>query len=329
MPSILCVIILTLGPAQPNPQPTQDNRARVEPIADPGGFWPTDKMIHLFMQRWSDEVSERYRLDASQKAQWAGKLSERWTRFSHGNRGEMQPMLNEFIEMRLGMKPPSGEQVKAWASRASPAFEKLKEELTAGSKELRGFLKPGQRAKFDTDLMGFTMGLQVARSKLDLWKEGEFNERDFWDPPGSERRRRRAEAQAAKGEAPPEADVPPDQIELELDSWQEYVNRFIRIYKLDEAQKATAFSVLKELRERAIAHRDRHRVEIEKLERRVEAHDGSQEDLAEIEEQLTAMYGPIDTMFEELKTRLNSVPTEAQRASVARRDREDRDQLKD
>ena len=120
----------------------------------------------------------------------------------------------------------------------------------------------------------------------------------------------------ANGGAPPEPEPSPDQIELELESWQKYVERFTRIYKLDEAQKATARSILKELRERALAHRDRHHVEIEKLERRIQTHDGLQEDIENIEEQLVVLYGPIDKMFDELKTRLDGIPTAAQQSSV-------------
>ena len=324
MSLIFCLMLLTCSPTQANEPLAPDAPAQL--IEAPAGFWPTEKMIDLMMRRWSHKVAERYDLNDDQRKSWADTLSERGLRFARQNRREMVPILNEMIEMRLEMTPPSVEQVKEWATRAVAAFEKLEVELTATSEELQKILDPQQRAGFEADLSGMNMGLRIAHSKLQLWQAGQFSERELWDPPGSQRRAERAkkaredkqaELLAATSEA---AEEPPDQIELELDSWQEYVEHFIGLHGLDAGQRATAHSILKELRERALAHRDRYRVEIDKLERRIEAKEGKQEDLADIQEQLTALYGPIDKMFEELKTRLEALLTDAQKASAPTRD---------
>ncbi len=332
-----CIALLATA-ASPIAQERGDNRpvereTRVveEAAKDPGGFWPTERMIDLMTRRWADEVASRYSLDERQQGVWADKMADRWTRFSREQRERMEPILSEFIEMRLEMTPPSVEQVRAFADKASPAFDLFRDELVAGGKELRELLKPGQRAKFDTDMMGMTAGLETARKKLDLWQNGEFNERDFWDPPSSVREERRAAQKAAEGsdaeggdaavatavqEGDAAGEPAPDQIELELDSWQKYVERFIRMYKLDDPQTATAKSILKELRERAIAHRDAYRQEIADLERRIAEHDGTQEELHDLETRIADLYGPIDKLFEQLKTRLDGIPTQAQRDGV-------------
>ncbi|RJP32732.1 MAG: hypothetical protein C4547_13530 [Phycisphaerales bacterium] len=299
-------------------------------------------MIELMTRRWADEVRQRYGLDDRQQAAWADGMADRWTRFSRQYRERMAPIVNQFIEMRLDMKPPTADEVRAFAEKAGPAFDLFRAELVAGGQELRDLLKPGQRARFDTDMMGMTAALETARKKLDLWQSGEFNERDFWDPPRSERDRRRAEqnaAQTAEGAAgdaagggrpgdggniaPAAADSPPDQIEIELDNWQKYVERFIRTYKLDDPQTAAAHSILKELRERAIGHRDAHRQEIEDLERRIARHDGTPEELSELETRIADLYGPIDQLFEQLKSRLDGIPTQGQRDGVGRREQQE------
>jgi hypothetical protein len=75
-------------------------------------------------------------------------------------------------------------------------------------------------------------------------------------------------------------------------------------------------SVLSELKERALSHRDRHRDEIAKLEARIASFGGSEEELPELKGQLTELYGPIDDMFKELKLRIESVLTAEQRGGV-------------
>ena len=322
---IVCMVFLTCSPIQANEPLAPD--AASQSIETPAGFWPTEKMIDLMMRRWSHKVAQRYDLSDDQRKSWADTLSERGLRFARQNRREMVPILNELVEMRLEMTPPSVERVKEWATRAVAAFEKLELELTATSDELQKVLDPEQRASYQADLSGMNMGLRMAHSKLQLWQAGQIGEGELWNPPGSQRRAvraRKAREDKAKLLQEREAEEePPDQIELELDSWQKYVEHFIGLHGLDAGQRGTALSILKELRDRALAHRDRYRVEIEKLERRIEAEEGKQEDPSAIEEQLTALYGPIDKMFEDLKTRLDAVLTDAQKASASTRDEED------
>ncbi|MCH7995262.1 MAG: hypothetical protein IIB57_12575, partial [Planctomycetes bacterium] len=98
-------------------------------------------------------------------------------------------------------------------------------------------------------------------------------------------------------------------------------------YDLDDGQKGAARSILTDLSDRALAHRDRNRAEIDALEHKIAAHaertdaphtgssDGATA-LAQLEAQLVKLYGPIDRMFEELETRLDAIPTQAQRQRV-------------
>lgn len=110
-----------------------------------------------------------------------------------------------------------------------------------------------------------------------------------------------------------------DQVVVELGRWDKYVEEFIRIYDLDEGQRTAALSCLSELKQRAIDHRDRHREEIAALEHRIHNNTGTDEELAEIKQELTRLYGPIDDTFSELKRRIELIPTTEQRARVAER----------
>ena len=279
------------------------------------GFWPTERITSLMIERWLDEVSYKYDMEDEQVSKARERALKRWPKFLEENRSKIQPVVNEFIEMRLEMEPPSKERVKEWATRAQDALGLFQNEANEAIDEFRGVLNPLQKAKFETEVMEFSAGMAAAKAKLDQWQTGEYEEREFWDPPPSEwRKRREARMREESGEAAPE---PLDQVEQELLAWDRYTEQFIELYKLDESQQATARSVLKEMKERALRYRDSNRNRIALIEKRIAEHSGSEEELAELKKDLIAVYGPVDEMFQELKDRLEGLPTAEQKAALS------------
>lgn len=288
------------------------------------GLWPSKKLMNLMLARWADQAGYRYELDDEQRSNVREAVAKRWGTFLDENRSTIQPLVNEFVEMRMELEPPGKEQVQEWAKRTMPVFEQVREQLNAGTAEFREILNPRQRAKFELDALRFGVGLQVAQRKLEQWQKGEFESVEFWEPTGParrhrhmERRHRRAAEAAKVAKTAPEPEET-DQIVLELTAWDKYVREFIRIFNLDEGQRTTVLSVLSELKGRAIAHRDRHRLDIAGLEQRIATFTGSDEETAELKKQLTALYGPIDEMFQELKRRIEQIPTVTQRAEAGK-----------
>jgi hypothetical protein len=102
-------------------------------------------------------------------------------------------------------------------------------------------------------------------------------------------------------------DAPPGPTTLydptDEDAWQRYVRDFIRRYGLDEEQSTTAWAVLKDLRARAGAHRA------------AMEHEAAG---APLEVRMAPIY---ERLFEELKTRLDRIPTEDQRQAVEAQER--------
>jgi hypothetical protein len=212
-------------------------------------------------------------------------------------------------------------------------FEKVRGQIQQSHNEFRELLRPMQRAKFEIDVLKMSAGLGIAEQKLQQWKRGEFASDDFWEPLPADRQRRREERRRRRAEADArqESDSrssavakPADQIEAELLAWEKYVEVVIRMFHFDEGQRSAALSCLAELKERALAHRDRRREDITRLEHRLENHTGSSDKLADLKRQLTELYGPIDDMFQELKARLDQLPTGEQRASAAKERTEQR-----
>lgn len=310
------------------------------------GLWPSQKLLGLMLSRWGDEAAARYELDDRQKQHVQEELVERWSEFLEEQRPVLQPLANEFLEMRMGMEPPPSDQVKEWSARALPALQKVREELRETQAEFREVLTPSQRARFEIDALKTGAGLQLAESKLRRWSEGEVEPEDMWEPTPAVRRERRKARDAAKERqedaddkdsevddsvvssdgghaAPAEGQTqerrgkPVDQIALELSAWEKFVADFIARHDLNEGQRTAALSCLKELSERAAAHRDRHRVEIEALEMQIESPEPAAEKLEEIRTKLHELYGPVDAMFAELKSRLEAIPTAEQRSRAA------------
>jgi hypothetical protein len=95
-----------------------------------------------------------------------------------------------------------------------------------------------------------------------------------------------------------------------MEAWTRYVQDFCARHELDRMQRETAFSILREMQQRALTHRDIYRHEIADMENKINSDDDVDRD--EIEAQLARLYGPIDSMFQELDRRLAAIPTSAQ-----------------
>ncbi len=325
----IVLLLFNVGVAQTPPDPVKPDIEIVEsadekPPAE--GLWPSPKLLNLMLQRWAEEAGEEYDLDTDQRAKVREGTVQRFEKFLTENRAEIQPLANEFIEMRMNLEPPSKERVQAWADRALPVFEKTRDQIRASNDEFRKVLRPMQRAEFEIDALQMSAGMAIAEQKLKEWKGGEVDKDVFWEPLPAEReqrreerRRRRAEReQTAEGEAE-SPKTPVDHIVAELDRWEKYVADFVTMFNLDEGQRTTALSCLSELRERAIAHRDRRREDIARLEFRIEHNTAGDVPLDDLKKQLSELYGPIDDMFKELQARLDKLPTDQQRAAVTQR----------
>jgi hypothetical protein len=110
-------------------------------------------------------------------------------------------------------------------------------------------------------------------------------------------------AAAAGPDAAGQARSSPD-----ADAWTRYVQQFVVTYKLQGAQREQAESILKDLKGRRDEYRTAHKIDYEAI--------GKIADLAKRSADQAALEKPVDVMFEELKTRLMTLPTETQRKAA-------------
>ena len=101
------------------------------------------------------------------------------------------------------------------------------------------------------------------------------------------------------------------------DEWDRYVEDFIRRYKLDDEQKQRAENLLAQQKSRRGSYFARKSADIEALKRMYEEAKGDQKKIALAESRYQKLYEPVDRMFEQLKQKLDKLPTRAQRKAAA------------
>ena len=81
------------------------------------------------LRRWARQISVQTGLEEEQWSQIEEQVVRQWTNFLDENRGQIQPLLNEFLELRLGLEPPEEQRVQDWAERVTPVFQYLRRQL--------------------------------------------------------------------------------------------------------------------------------------------------------------------------------------------------------
>lgn len=285
-----------------SPRPAQDEPA--------GRFWPSDKLVDGLLRRWAAAAGDIYDLTADQRRALEAQVLERWPKFLDENREELEPLLNEYLEARLAGGLASAEAAQAWAGRVLGQLEKLRACAREGNEEIAGLLNDRQRVKFAADRRRFADEFEAWRTRLESWSRGQYDAQQW-----SEMTR----PAPAEGYVPDEASQaqpdPADELRLEMESWDRFVQAFIARYGLDAGQRKAAESILAEMKARARDHYQRNRLRIAALEELIR-----RPRLAttrrEVEAELTVLYGPIDAMFSELEHRLSRLPTRAQREAA-------------
>lgn len=303
----------------------QPAEARGEPV---DGLWPSRKLLRSLLARRAEDVARQLDLNDSQRSAFRRSFVDRWDEFLTTRRDDVQPVLNEFLEMRMDIDPPSVEQVRSWAERCAPVFEDVRDEVSAGNDELRKLLTPTQRIRFEVEAAKWSVGLELAEQRIGKWSRGEGDPSELWQKPGERRRRGASDnptpgdrdnpAQRRDGAADRTAETDP--IGVELQRWDRWLAEFMDAHSMDAGQRDAARSALEETKQRAMAHRDRNRAEIDSLEEQIAGRSELPSDFDAIKRRLVELYGPIDNMFTELKNRVETLLTSEQRAAALKTD---------
>ena len=97
-------------------------------------------------------------------------------------------------------------------------------------------------------------------------------------------------------------------------AWDAYVAQFVAQFSLDDAQRLAAGSVLVDVKARAEQYSKAHAVELQAATREITQ--ATKEQRKSIMDDKAELMQPLNDLFAELKSRLEQIPTEAQRSQA-------------
>ncbi|MFQ5806862.1 MAG: hypothetical protein ACE5I3_10470 [Phycisphaerae bacterium] len=334
-----------------------DERARARPEEDEPltlGLQLTPALLNSLLDKAAERLAKDYHFDEYQHEQMRQLLHERVPKFLRQHQSQLQGVLNEWLEAVAAEQPPDAEYAAEWAQRTLPMVEEFQGLVGGMAKGMREFMTDDQQVLLDGYLAVIDTGTRAANNRLQVFAHGGFDPERDW--PGYRHVRRRSpeeilelrhDMEYARAEAVERsrqarsqggaAAVPPSDAELvadalaspprpgpgpdkkvknDKDEWTRYVEQFIRRYQFNDEQKQKAYSFLQQQldrRERYLLRKGREIEHIKKL------YDGAKTDkeLQLAESAYKRLNEPIDTMFQQLKEKLDTLPTRAQLRAAA------------
>lgn len=310
------------GNGQPAPAASGDDVMQPTEL----GIRLTPGMARVFGREAANNwLGRAYGVEGEARQQAADRIARQIMATAHKNqeaaRGMLEYAFESLVENHGRFTPETG---KKWAELSRPMIPGLREFMTNVAEDLRPLIPPAKQIQFAGDMAKASLGIDLYEKKMDRWAEGKVREHenpfdardegqdrpsardDTGEPPMVRHARQEAEATGPN----------------ETRAWQQYVREAIDYYGLDAAQQKTAESMLRELEDRArqtmsddwkakvVSNRTRRQwgMQRPKLSR------GPW--MWQIEREYDDLIRPLREMRQELKARLETLPTEAQRAAA-------------
>lgn len=339
--STLTFVAARAGAQQAAQSPQNPNQG------NPFAMWDVQKMI----DRATSQVVKRYALTPEQEEFTRNLMATRVNAFLDSHEMEIREIFKEAVTYQLSGNPPPPEKIKAWTAQITPMFEEAKGMIVQGNHDFREILSEEQKKIHDIDLKIMEKNFTDAEQRLDRWREGDFDAARDLGPPKRERTRQpRRTAEAAP--AAPQASAAPEpaptvqapaptpapepvtepqpapqpaprgrfvspgyaSTDRTTDLWEMYVRRFIQNYQLDNAQTNLAMQILDETKKRANEYLASRKDDYQRIQTQLASAAGDEAASAKLREQLAELNKPVqEDLFNEMKQRLDQIPTEQQR----------------
>ena len=252
-------------------------------------------------ERVTQMISDRYDFTPEQLAQVQQKVMMQMFQFFGRHSSKIFQLSEEMISARAQGRPFSPEEVARWARLAEPMMQDGLDVYERTCREVEPLLNERQREIMTRDRAGELRRARSILARMEDWKQGRWKPED-WGlkddplhtggrlPPGM-----RARYEAREGvSADPEFD-PTDE-----SAWARYVKWFIARHSLDAEQITAAEAILQDVRTQARVFRSAGEAE---------ANFSASDD---------RMGRVLTQLFEQLKRRLDLIPTFKQRRAVER-----------
>ena len=258
-----------------------------------------------FMGRFDsayNALANRYQLDAEQGAQIKPKVMWRTLRLMGRHVPTLFELSEEMVAARLERRPFTPAEVARWSQLSEPVVLDARAEFEEFCREVEPLLAAHQREILARDRAADDRRARTFLAKLGDWQQGKWEPRDWGlqDDPyhGGHSGGRQAGPDLVQGDAR-QAEAPTPRYDpADENAWQRYVRDLIRRYRLDQEQETAARAILQDVETQAGVYRS--------AILREAAPAPSADRMDRIKERL----------FEELKRRLDQIPTEKQRRAA-------------
>lgn len=298
-------------------------------------FTPT--MARSLARLFTEEVAvKRYNLDAARLDEATETVARRLMSMAHKldearYHEQMERFVAEFMHAQLEDMGEGGggiikpEVAKAISEAARPFTPLLREMFQGVAKDIRPMLPAKDQLTFAGDLLAVTTGLDIFEKTMQRWEKGEVKPYENPFAADNDEIKRDSSGQSerylsAKQAAQREVE------NAESNQWRRYVEEAKKFYGLDEAQSNTADSVLRECLERAQTLTQDGQWREKVFRNRVwstmlwDLYRGPNHPLRTyLENTHEVMLEPIRAIGEDLKRRIDAIPTQAQRRAADER----------
>lgn len=309
---------VALGQAQPNgPGKTQTSPEQLKKLSE-----KLDRTIDQYVT-WLTQIYQMTPDQQQQVRQQLGEVKKEHLKYGDQAAAQMQPLQQElryYIEKARKGEPVDKEMVKDLQGRLQAVIEKApmtfnnvvvqtekllpKEQVEAGrerQKEFKERMKEFQDRQKRLAAPPVPSEIDALKPYLEL---GHPTDTVAKLPPPQAAPDKTSEAATPKASTP--APTRPIVVApMPLDAWGKYVEEFIGKYNLDSKQAGQSQGILSELRKRADEYRLVHKLDYGAVEQIKDAPLRSEE--------VGRLDKPIQEMFEELRARLDKIPTDPQR----------------
>jgi hypothetical protein len=278
----------------------------------------------------------RYELDESKADQATELMARRFMEFAHQNEEACQDtiefaigeMTNQIAD-RHGQNMPGLPKSVAQGvgTRLLPIMPAIREMINGTMQDVRPMLSLKQQLRFTGEMTAANIALDAFEKNMRKWSSGEVEPEGnpFRDPDREPRKDENGESQALRSArlwAENESNRAPGS------AWEQYVEEAKKYYELDPSQAASVDSLLRDYQERArVAVGDQEQWRARLYRNRflwnmsIQLPGRWQANPVRIllENEYVKMQEPLEALGDELKQRIDEVPTQAQRAAAEHR----------
>jgi len=278
------------------------------------GYLLSDGMIEALLKRSAYELARQLEMDDEQTQRLSQRTNELWMPFFTRHRAEVAPVVDRMLQAQWDPDLPSAEEAQHWARKALKVHELLIEQLAESNQEVAKLLTPEQLDEFRRIATQFDGGLEWFKAELEKMERGELSETAWAGRRLSRQERRRRYQRDREQKQADQILSSPELLAITVDAWDAYVAQFVAEFSLDNAQKRAAGSVLVDVKARAEQYSKTHADQLRAATNEI-AQAAKEQRKSMIDDKAELMQ-PLNELFAELKSRLQQIPTEAQRSKA-------------